>query len=80
MENKIKKGTLTKFNKVWHVSYAAEPSGENVWTNMVPIRSLENQREDIADLLLVAYYNKPVCDLNGAKITFILEGDKAVLV
>lgn len=76
----IKKGTLTKFNSVWHVSYAAEPSGENVWVNKIPIRNLNNQGEQYADLILVQIFNKPVCNLEGTEVSFYFSEGKAVLV
>lgn len=76
----IKKGTLTKFNSVWHVSYATEPQGENVWVNKIPIRNLNNQGEQYADLILVQLYNKPVCDIENLEVSFYFSEGKAVLV
>jgi hypothetical protein len=63
-----KKGKLTKANGKWFVDYITEPAGENNWHHCLPIYELEKESEQIADLLLVQKFNKPVCDLEQLEV------------
>lgn len=63
-----KKGKLFKTNGKWFVDYIAESYGENNWHNYLPIYELEKESEQIADLLLVEKFNKPVCDLEQLEV------------
>ena len=69
-ENKqqIKKGKLTKANGKWLVQYITEPAGENNWHHCLPIYELEKESEQIADLLLVQKFNKPVSELEQLEV------------
>ena len=65
---KTKKGKLTKTNGKWFVDYITEPAGENNWHHCLPIYELEKESEQIADLLLVQKFNKPVCELEQLEV------------
>ena len=65
---KIMKGRLTKNNGKWFVDYVSERNGENNWHNRLLIYELEKESEQIADLLLVEKFNKPVCELEQLEV------------
>jgi hypothetical protein len=62
------KGKLTKINNRWFVDYITEPSGKDNWYVCLPIYELENESEEIADLLLVEKFNKPVNELEWLEV------------
>lgn len=68
IKTETKKGKLTKANSKWFVDYITEPAGENNWHHCLPIYELEKESEQIADLLLVEKFNKPVCDLEQLEV------------
>lgn len=68
IKTETKKGKLTKANGKWFVDYITEPAGENNWHHCLPIYELEKESEQIADLLLVQKFNKPICDLEQLEV------------
>lgn len=62
------KGKLIKNSCKWFIDYVAEKSGENEWHNVLPIFELEKETEQVADLILVKKYNKPVNFLEGTEV------------